>query len=566
MDKGLLDDHAPAEEERIPEVTVHAKGIQLIWILPLVAAIIGAWLVFKTYSEQGPEIVITFKTAEGIVAGKTRIKHKDVEIGRVTTVALGPGFMHVDVHAQLAKGTEPYLTGNTLFWVVRPRLSLHGISGLSTLMAGPHIEIEPGKGAPKRKFKGRETPPVVRVDAAGAKFTLKAESLGSLDAGSPVYYRDINAGEVLGFELTEDKKGVDVHVFIRNPFHWLVQENSRFWKVSGIDVSIGSEGIKVKTASMQTLLLGGVTFDTPTTFKSNKPAASGTVFQLYASENAITEQSYTKKIVFVLYFDGSVRGLSVGAPVEFRGIKVGKVTDIRLEYDVLKTVFRIPVLIQIEPERVISISKNEVITDDSPYALLTKLVEQGLRARLQTGSYLTGQLFIDLDLHPESPMKLVGDPGKFSELPTIPTSLDEITASVTHLLKKLQAVPIDEIGKELSETLKGVNKTVNAPEVLDSVRALKASVEGLKTLMKSLNQQVDPLAVSFQGTSAAAHKALDQMRVTLASANKVIKPKSPLHYRLLEVTRELTETARVIRSFVQMLENKPESLLFGRGK
>ncbi len=590
MDKGLLDTPRPGEIEEptpppppppggtpttgtpppapIPLATEHpgGGGFQMIWLLPLVALLIGGWLAYKTLSERGPMITITFKSADGITAGKTRIKHKDVEIGKVESLRLSDDFSHVIVEARLVKGTETFLTGNTKFWAVRPRLSLKGVSGLGALMAGVHIEMEPGKGAPKNKFKALELPPVVRTDAPGAKFALQADTLGSLDAGSPVHYRDIQAGEVLGYELTRDKKGVIVHIFVKAPYHWLVRENTRFWKSSGIDLSFGAEGFKMKTGSLQSLLVGGITFDTRETLEEGKPAVSGSSFRLFDDETAIAEQAYSQKVSFVLYFKGSVRGLSIGAPVEFRGIKVGKVTDIRMEYDQRNTTFRIPVLVQIEPERVIEISDVSSDADNSPYTLLDRLVERGLRARLQTGSYLTGQLFVELDMHPGAPKTLVGENQTFRELPTLPTPFDEITASVTQFLKKLQSIPIDKIADELHATLKGTNRTVNAPEVIESIQALKSSLTVLTRLLGHVDKRVGPLSTRFEGAAVAAEKALKQAQKTMASMDGVINPEAPLHYRMLEMTRELAETARSIRIFIQMIENNPESLLFGRDR
>lgn len=592
MDKGLLDTPRPGEIPDPPEappappptppppgepVLLAApvplapeapvgRGFQLVWLLPLVAALIGGWLVYKTISERGPEVTITFKSADGISAGKTRIKHKDVEIGKVESVRLSDDFSHVVVKARLVQGTESYLTGNTKFWAVRPRLSLKGVSGLGALMSGVHIEMEPGKGAPKRSFKALEIPPVVRTDAPGAKFSLHADNLGSLDAGSPVHYRDIPAGEVLGYELTRDKRGVVVHIFIKAPYHWLVRDNTRFWKSSGIDLSFGTEGFKMRTGSLQSLLMGGVTFDTRETLEEGKPATTGSAFRLYDDETAINEQAYSQKASFVMYFNGSVRGLNVGAPVEFRGIKVGKVTDIRMEYDRSNTTFRIPVLVQIEPERVIEISAVDSVEAGNPYALLDRLVDQGLRARLQTGSYLTGQLFVELDMHPETKMRLVGENQTFRELPTIPRPFDEITASVTEFMKKLQSIPIDQIAQELHETLKGANRAVNAPEVMASVRALKESMTTLATLLGHIDQRVEPLSSSIEEASKAADQALKQAQRTMASIDGVINPEAPLHYQLLEVTRELAATSRAIRTFIEMIENNPESLLFGRDR
>ncbi|MBF0629264.1 MAG: MCE family protein [Magnetococcales bacterium] len=545
------------------------QTIPLVWIIPLVALLIGSWLVFKTWSESGPTIVLTFKTAEGIEAGKTRIKHKAVEVGLVESVTLSPDFSHVRVKAALVKGTEPFLTSGAKFWVVRPRLTLRGISGLGTLVSGAHIEMEPGQGETQREFSGLETPPQVRVGAAGSRFLLKAPALGSLDVGSPVYFRDIPVGEVLGYELDKDHNGVTLPIFVQEPYNALIRTTTRFWETSGVDLVADASGFKLRSSSVTRLLMGGVTFQTPDTLEESPFAPENSHFTLFKNESAVAEGSYTHKLIYVVYFKGSVRGLSIGAPVEFRGIQVGKVTDIRLEYDFQETAFRIPVLVQIEPERVseITTSGAKAIRDDSPQEFLQTLIKRGLRAQLKTGSYLTGQLFVEIDLLPGTPINLVNAVDSiYPELPTIPTSLDTITASVTSFLDKIQSLPLEGISKELHETLKGTNRTVNAPETLETIRGAAAALNEVKTLLKTLNLQIEPLASGVKGASGAAALTLKQIEETLIKVDGLIGPKAPLQYGMVEAVRELSAAARSVRSFIDLLERKPESLLFGKEK
>ncbi|NGZ06323.1 MAG: MCE family protein [Magnetococcales bacterium] len=550
-------------------VTTHSRSMPLIWTIPILALLIGGWLVFKTWSESGPTLLLTFKSAEGIEAGKTRIKHKEVEVGTVESVRLSADFSQVEVRAALVKGTEPFLNSGAKFWVVRPRLSLRGISGLGTLVSGAHIEMEPGQGTPQQAFTGLESPPAMRVGASGTRFLLEAPALGSLDVGSPVYFRDIPVGEVLGYELNPDLQGVTVPIFIQAPYNAMIRASTRFWESSGVDLVADASGFKLRSSSVTKLLMGGVTFNTPESLESDRPAREDQRFTLYKNENAVTEGSYTQKLTHVLYFKGSVRGLSVGAPVEFRGIQVGRVTDIRLEYDFAATTFRIPVLVQIEPERVseISASGHKTQREDSPQEFLQSLVQRGLRAQLKTGSYLTGQLFVELDLHPATPLTLVGSQdNRYPELPTIPTSLDTITASVTGFLEKIQSLPLEGISKELHETLKGTNRAANAPETLETIRAAAAALHEAKNLLKHLNLQIDPLATGVRGASEAATATLKQIEETLIKVDGLIGPKAPLHYGMVEAVRELATAARSVRSFIDLLERKPESLLFGKEK
>ncbi len=543
--------------------------IPLIWLIPVVAVLIGGWLVFKIWSEQGEKIVITFKNADGIEAGKTRIKHKAVDVGTVESVVLSPDFSHVQVHAELVKGTEPFLTSGAKFWVVRPQLSLRGISGLGALVSGSYIEMEPGKGSSQRNYKGLEIPPLVRVDAPGTRYLLEAETLGSLDVGSPVYYRDITVGQVLGYELTQEKNRVRLMIFIQEPYNFLISENTRFWETSGVDLVVDAGGFRLKSSSLVRLIMGGITFSTPETLKVATIAPEKSRFTLFKSEAAVTEHSYTKKQMFVLYFQGSVRGLTVGAPVEFRGIQVGKVTDIRLEYDFQATTFRIPVLVQIEPERVIEITTDgeKAIRNDSSYDFLQTLVDHGLRAQLKTGSYLTGQLFVELDLYPGAPLLLVGNAiSTYHELPTMPSSLDAITASLTDFLLKVQSLPLEGIGQELHETLKGANKTVNAPEMLEVVRSAASALKDVRDILKHFDKQVDPAGAGVLGERGATSSMLHQLESTLTKVDGLIGPKAPFQYGMVEAVRELAAAARSVRSFIDLLERRPESLIFGKDK
>ncbi|MEO5330946.1 MAG: MlaD family protein [Magnetococcus sp. YQC-5] len=563
---------SPPRDLVIPEPVVEISrhgGWQTIWLIPVVAVLIGGWVLVKTWMDQGPEIVLTFKSAEGIEAGKTRIKHKSVSVGVVESVALSPDFTEVRIHASLVKGTERFLTSGTRFWVVRPQMNLREISGLGTLVAGAHIEMEPGQGSEQRTFKGVESPPLVRMDVPGSRYVIESNTLGSLDKGSPVYFRDIPVGQVLGYELMPDMKGVVLPVFIQEPYNQLIKSNTRFWETSGVDLVVDAQGFRLKSSSLTRLLMGGITFSTPETLEPGKPASETTRFTLYKNEAAVAEESYTKKLIFVLYFKGSVRGLNVDAPVEFRGIQVGKVTDIRLEFDFESSTFRIPVLVQIEPERVIEITTEGVqaIRQQQPEEFLQTLVKRGLRAQLKTGSYLTGQLFVELDLHPNTPITLLGGGQHlYKELPTIPTSLDEITASLTDFLKKVQTLPLEGIGRELHETLKGANRTVNAPETMETIRSAAQALVEVRGLVKNLQQQVDALGSGAVRTSSAATATLQQLEETLVKVDGLIGPKAPLHYGMVEAVRELASAARSVRSFIDLLERKPESLLFGKEK
>ena len=562
--------HAETEPETTDSEPVVKKksGPSIVWLIPLITALVGGWLVYKTLTDKGPQITITFKTAEGIEAGKTKIRYKEIDIGVVRSVRFSEDFSRVILKADMAKNAESFLKRGTRFWVVKPRLSLYGVSNLSTLISGVYIEIEPGQGAPLRQFEGLDTPPVIKAEVEGAKVVLLTQKLGSLDVGSPVYYQGIVAGEVLGWELGNDQKSIFIHAFIKAPYNKLLQSNTRFWNVSGLDVSMGAEGIDIRTASVRSLLLGGIAFETPATLAPTEKDVAGLVFTLHDSYRSIQEKAFTKKVTLILFFEGSVRGLNVGAPVEFKGIKVGAVVDIRLEFDSSDASFRIPVLIELEPERIIERGPGEV---SSPLDMMKRLVDRGLRAQLQTGSLLTGQLLIALDMHPDTPVRLVGREVPFPELPTIPAELEQMATSVKGILAKLEKVDMERIGTELLGTLEGTNKLasgannlIQKPELLEAVDDLKKSLSALKHLLRKLDQRVEPLAINLENAIGAGQRTLEKARVTMGVVDRLLDPESPFQFRFIELTEELAETARSIRILVDLLERNPEALIFGK--
>jgi paraquat-inducible protein B len=528
-----------------PPKVVRKSGPSLVWLIPIITLLIGGWLIVKTVSEKGPQITITFKTAEGIEAGKTKVKYKDLEIGVVKSAAFSPDFTHVTLQVDMAKEASPFLKRNTRFWVVTPRMSLRGMTGLSTLISGAYIEIEPGEGTIQDHFVGLDAPPVVNADVAGKKITLLTKKLTSVDAGSPLYYHGLRAGEVMGYELGSDQKSILIYAFIKSPFDELVRGNTRFWNTSGIDLALGSEGVNVHTESIESLLFGGIAFETPDSLESTKEDTAGLVFTLYDDYKSSQEQAFTKKIPFVLFFDGSVRGLKTGAPVELRGIRIGTVADIRLELDSSGKDFLIPVLIEVEPERFIGTAEaaDKVGSGKAlaPYEIFKKLVAKGLRARLQVGSYVTGQLFIELDMHPGSPIRLAAKDKQYPELPTIPGTLEQISSAVSHLLDTLDQMKLDKVSMDLRTTLAEFNKA-----------------------LATFDRHAGPVAENVNQTLAAGKKTIAKLEETLSLANDTLKTDSPLQNRMIQMTDELAETARSIRIFMDLLERNPNSIIFGK--
>lgn len=532
------------------------RGVSIVWLIPLLTAVVGAWLLFKTLSEQAPVATISFKTAEGIEAGKTKVKYKSVDIGIVDEVAFEEGFESVILTVTFNEGMDDFLRRNTRFWVVKPQLSIQGVSGLSTLVSGSYIEIDPGPGSPQNHFVGLEQIPLITREDTGTRITLISDELGSISRGSPIFYQGVLAGEVLGYELASDAESVFLHAFIRDPFDGFVKGNSHFWNVSGVDVSLSADGVQVNTASVQSLLFGGIAFNTPKTTEVSATGIENLIFTLHDSRAQIDEQAFVRKVKFVLYFTGSVRGLRPGAPVEFRGIKIGEVVDIRLEFDSDETSFRIPVVVEIEPDRIIDRNLAGVV---SPEQTLTQLVDKGLRARLQTGSLITGQLFVELNLYEDAPLNLIADSNvPYPELPTVAGTFEAMTESLQAFVSKLETLDVEAMGKSVEGILDGTDDLINKGEREKTVTDLQASMRSLKHILGKVEE------ADLEETVNAANLTLQNLHKTLAMVEQTLQPNAPLQYNVIKVMDELEETARAIRALVESLERQPQSLIFGR--
>jgi len=538
-----------------PEVAIEERrGISMIWLIPVVAGAIAIWLAYTTISEQGPEITISFKTAAGLEPGKTKVKYKDVDVGLVEEVEIKEDLSGIVITATLEKTASPHLNDETRFWVVRPRLGAGGISGLGTLVSGAYVEIDPGGGNPRRDFVGLEVPPVITSDVPGTEYRLKSDRLGSLGPGDPITYRGIRVGQILGYELNEDAAGVTFVAFVQAPHDKLVRDDTRFWNASGLQIKVGAEGVEVKTETLETLLAGGIVFSTPLGALRQEPSAPDTEFLLYDSEESIEEAAIEERLPLLLYFDGSVRGLNAGAPVELRGLRIGTVKDVRLEYNADDKTFRVPVVITIEPTRITILGERET----TPYGGLDEFVERGLRAQLRSGNLLTGQLLVALDFFPDAPPEKVDYSDVYPVLPTIPSEIEQLTRSVGDVLEKVANLQLEELVGDLRATVQSAQKLVSSPEVTEAVTNLNRSLESVESVLGKVNKEVGPLVESLRRTSEAAE-------ATLVSTESMVGENSQIRYDLSQLLQELTEAARSIRLLADYLEQNPNALLSGKG-
>lgn len=522
------------------------RELPLVWILPIIALLVSGWLIYKAVQEKGPLITIRFPTAEGLEVDKTKLRFLNVEIGKVTAISIESDLKTILVTAQLNHSAQAYLHEGTKFWVVRPQIGLGGVSGLGTLLSGAYIEVQPGEGNELRNFTGLAVPPVLKHNQQGRRFILETDNLGSLHPGTQINFHGISVGEVLNYELVAEGGKIRLAVFINAPYDNFVREHTHFWKDGGIDLSAGAEGFKFRTAPLVSLLSGGIAFEASNEDTPQQLKAENSVFKLFDDYEQTTQVVYSNTLKYVMHFKGSVRGLTEGAPVQIRGITIGKVKSINLEVDERSAEIRIPVLVELELERLKQMQSNFVLDDQQ---LVTALINKGLRAQLQTGSLLTGQLLVDLDFYPDSKPFVMDTSGKYPEFPTIVSSLDQFSTSAKVIMDKLAKLPLHELTLELSKTLQGVQKTTNTAT---------ATLDSAKTTLGSLDK-----------TAHAASKTLGNADLTLTAAQQslsTLKPGSDMHYQLQQLLQELTQAASSVRQMTDYMEQHPDALIRGKNE
>jgi paraquat-inducible protein B len=537
-------DPSPASQGLAKRAIKHGRRLSPIWAFPIVAALVGIWLAYTTFSEKGPTITIDFKTAAGLEAGKTRVKYRDIELGVVDRIEPSPDLSHVVVSAKMNKEAEGHLTDKTQFWVVRPRLSLSGLSGLETLVSGAYIEMDPDEGKPTHKFIGLETPPVIRADVAGSEFVLTTSRLGAIGPHSPIYFRNIKVGEVISYDASDPDADIKVHIFVYAPYDSQIYDNTHFWKASGVTVAAGPSGFKLEMESLESVLSGGLAFDSPNAVRQGEPSKEFTTFALFDDRSAAQDAAYTRSFRAIVEFGGSVDGLEAGAPVKLRGIKVGKVIDFDLVFDPATHSFHVPVVIELEPER-IHIA-DEASNEIGKGRVMPVLVARGLRAQLKSASLITGQLFVAFDFFPDAPQASIVPTATYPKLPTVPNEMENITRSVTETLDHIATLPLDAMVKEIRDILVSVQAVVGSPDVKEAV---KRSVP----LLDSLRQTSDAAAVTIRRADSA-----------MGSMETGYGDNSQIRRNLADLTRQLQDTARSVRQLADFVERHPEALLRGK--
>ncbi|VWD50218.1 mammalian cell entry protein [Burkholderia lata] len=523
-------------EPHDPPVTRNRLRLSLVWLVPLVAALIGLSMVIHAWLSVGPEITITFNTAQGLEAGKTPVKYKDVVIGTVTAISLSDDSSHVVATVSFVKNARNLIHDDTRFWVVRPRVGMSGVSGIDTLFSGAYIGMDTGRSQNARKaFTGLETPPTVINGMPGTSFALRATDLGSLDIGSPVYYRHLMVGHVASYKLDMQSRDMNLQVFIDAPYDRLVTTDTRFWNASGMDLSLDAHGLKLKTQSVATIMGGGIAFATPEDSEA-AAAPAGRLFTLADNETFAMAAPDGPSQLIRLRFEQPLRGLAVGAPVEFSGIEMGKVVSTRLDFDRTTRRFQSIVMVKVYPYRlgpvIEKLQKTEGNGNPRAAQFLAGLVEHGLRAQARTGNLLTEQLYISFDFVKNAPKVPFDANATPLTLPTVASTFDKLPEQIADIVDKINKMPLDSIGKHVDSSLTNLDAT-----------------------LRQVNGQLLP----------STTRALDQANQTFGALRQGIADDGPLQENLANTLTEVQRTARSLRTLTDMLGRRPESLLRGTG-
>mgnify|MGYP003669127249 CR=1 FL=1 len=524
------------------------KTVSTIWFIPVIAVLIGCWMIYYQWSNEGSTITINFPTAEGMEAGKTKIKSRNVDIGEVIKIELNKNGNGVIVKAQIKKSAEQFLVTDSMFWVVSPQISHAGISGLSTLISGVYIEISPGKSESERHlFDALDSPPLTPAGTPGLHITLNSNDQFAYKKGDPIIYKGLTVGQFEDIYFNFAERVVYYNAFIKSPYHQLITSNTKFWDVSGLQLDLNADGISVKTGNFETMLTNGVTFGIPKGMAIGEKIGERSYYDIYSSYEEADDERYRRSIEFVILVNDSIRGLSVGAPVEYKGVQIGKVLSTNLirsrqQAQLIEEDFKIPVLISLQPGRV-GLPDNEVgenlMIEQNVY-----WIENGLKAVLRTGNILTGSLFVDLQHNKGQPINEIAKYGDYSIIPTNGDEFSQITAKAEQFIDNLNNIPLKSMSENANQLMLEITQTAHE--------------------IQKVGQSIDKLLgqVDQQKISSELSKTLQGI-TTLA---KDLSSGSQGYEELRTTLHTLTATMNELKPLLNQLKHKPNSLIFNSGE
>ncbi|WP_298079550.1 MlaD family protein [uncultured Cardiobacterium sp.] len=536
------------------EPEIARNRLSYLWLLPVIALGIGLWLAWSRLSQIGPIIQIAFTSAEGLEAGKTKIRYKDLEVGTVTSIDLSNDLKQIIVTAQMLRTAEPLLKKDSQFWIVKPQISASGITGLGTIVSGNYITVSPGKDEDRANhFTGLDEAPQIQSTEEGLRVRLLTNDARGVNVGTAIYYRGIAVGQIEQIRFSEHYDNLYLTAFIHAPYDRLITNNTKFWNVSGINFSMGAEGANLEMQSLEALVRGGITFSTPTTLNTNDtPASPGTVYTLFENERASTERTGFEKEYYVVYFDSTTRGLRQGAPVYFNGMNIGEVIDIRLLYDETANTAVTPVLIALEPDRIDRVNRQEKRDRN----LVADLVKHGLQATLENGNLITGDKIITLKQYPDDIRSLRKDTySNYLVLPSRADSISQLTDDINSIVTTVKKLPLEEIAANTKDATAALKNTLTSPAFRHLDQTLK---------------QLDKTLVSIQKAGDSTDKVLTQLNQQMKTLGKQLEqtlynigPESNLTYSLQETLKTVQRSMKSINDVMRKIDDKPNVLIMG---
>ncbi|WP_027795166.1 PqiB family protein [Paraburkholderia acidipaludis] len=504
------------------------------WFVLVAAAMIGTLVIAHGLMRSGPRVTVSFLSGAGLVAGKTKVRYRNVEVGRLESLRVSADARHVYAVLQLDAAGRAIATCGARFWIVRPRLGPRNFSGLLSVISGAYLDVDVDLNSHQvcGAFVGLEAPPVVTSDQRGTHFVLRAASLGSLSSGSPVDFRGVPVGEVLGYSLAAGSRNVLVDVFVNAPFDRFVTPGTRWWQASGIELRLGSGGARVQAESIAAVVAGGVAFE-PHGDVSAAAAANGQTFALADNREDAMRNDDGPPAVVRMRFAQSVRGLSVGAPVEFHGVELGTVIAVDIDLNPERDRFDMLVTLQLYPSR-LGRSYRNALGDGTGAAakdLLQQLVARGLRGQLRMGSPLTGQKYVALDLFPRAPAARIDMSRTPLELPSVPNTLEELQDQLSNIVRKLDRMPLQAIGSNLNASLAHSND-----------------------LFEHIDGELVPAATAMLASAREAFR----------SANDTLGQAAPLPRDVDRALIELRRASAGVNALSEYVERHPESFVWGK--
>jgi len=546
---------------RVVKSSAAPSRVSLIWLLPMAALLFAAWMLWQAYTDRGPLVTIMFDSAGGVTAGETRVLSNDVAVGLVESVRLSEDLRSVVVEVRMNPDVAPYIDTDTQFWIVNARINTTEISGLSTLLSGAYIEVDwdDSPGTRESEFVGLREPPLTPRGTPGMRITLDAEEAGYIYVGSPVFHRQIEVGRVERRRLSPDGFKVLFDVFVEAPYHRFIYPETRFFGVSGVEANVNSEGATVRVESMSALFTGGVAFETDELATTAEPLLrNNSKFTLHDSRNSARESVFESvddnRFRYIAEFDGSIKGLRKGSPIEFNGIRIGQVVQVNVEPATkVGDRTRIFAVLQFQPRRLGLTGVDKAGMDE----LLQNYIDMGLRVQLATGNLLTGSLIIKLVEREDAPVAKIDHTAEpYASLPTTASNVEAVTADVETLIQNLAELPLDSLVTSATDLLRNAGNLVGSEDVVNLPGQLSESLASIAATASQVEAATNDLPRMMAALTSAAENADEVL--------EGLSPDSEIYIELSATARELRDAAKSIARFAEVLEDNPNALITGR--